>query len=530
MLPTDDLTRAWYHLNDSGNAKRFKSRCGDRFLYVRGRGWHFFDGARWSNEGADARALLAARETASQIFAEAEAMFKAAGRDGEKATQLNKRAMAVKDWAERSGSINRLKGMLSIAAAESECDLDQFDRDPLALNVQNGTVRFYKDQTGLWQVRLDSHDARDRITRICAFAWKPDASRARWDAHLAKTMPDLWERKFLMRQLGYVASGLRHEQVFFIWQGRGGDGKSVTSGVIRRVLGSYAASADVKTFLEDKTGRSAAAASPDLARLSGATRFVSCSEPPRGARLNEGLIKQFTGGAPLAARHLNKDLFEFIPAFALVLECNARPAIGGGDDGIWRRVIIIPWRVQLKRDEMDPETEAKIVTEGEGVLASIVEGVIRYLERGLSPPTTIEAAHTDYKLGSNPFRDWMENCTAADPNAVVLIQTLYESYNEMMETQGLEPMHKRSFGLALSDCQVMRTTGQPGTNRARRKGLRLLTAEEIAERNAVDAAADALPHSTLTEAAFTSQCDDEIAPGAQTVDPSDADAFRYEGD
>ncbi len=126
MLPTDDLTRAWYHLNDSGNARRFKSRCGDRFLYVRGRGWHVYTGTHWSNEGADARALLAARETASQIFAEADAMFKAANRDLEKSTQLNKRAVAVKDWAEVSGSISRLKGMLSIAAAELECDLHVF--------------------------------------------------------------------------------------------------------------------------------------------------------------------------------------------------------------------------------------------------------------------------------------------------------------------------------------------------------------------------------------------------------------------
>ncbi len=524
MLPTDNLSRAWYDLNDSGNARRFKTHYGDCYLYVRGLGWHVFTGSHWSRDGADARALLSARATAEAIKQEADALFEAAKRKPEKSEVLNKRAMAVKEWAETSGSINRAKGLLAFAAAELECDLDQFDREPMALNVQNGTVRFHKDTLGHWQARLDPHEASDRISRVCNFAWKPGAPRVRWEEHLTKTMPDIWERKFLMRLLGYVATGLTHEQVFFLWQGRGGDGKSVTAGAVRRVLGSYAATADVKTFLEDKTGRSAAAASPDLARLAGATRFVSVSEPPRGSRLNEGLIKQFTGGAPLAARHLNKDMFEFAPRFRLILECNARPGIGGGDDGIWRRVIIVPWRVQLKREEMDPDAEAKLVAEGEGVLDAIVEGAIRYLERGLTPPKTIETAHADYRKSSNALRDWLESFTTFDPEHVCLVDSLFLSYRNEIEGQGLEPISKKAFGLALSDLQVLNTSREGGTGKHRRKGLRILTEVERAARAAAEGIA-------TDEACFTNDDDiKESGVAVSHISADDPDNWRYRGD
>ncbi len=487
MITRDDVSLAAFDLSDDGNSKRFIARHGDRFRFVRGQGWYVYTGTHWSREGADEAALLCAALTAASLEDESKALYEAAkleernAGDPAKIERWRKRAAALKEWRTTSGSINRGKGMLSYAAAALAADLEEFDREPLALNCENGTVRFIAGEGGRYEARLDPHNPADKITRICAAPYQPDARSTLWEDHLARMVPDVQERWFLARVLGYCASGLNREQVFFMLQGRGGDGKSVTIGAVRRALGSYAATADVKTFLEDKTGRSAAQASPDLARLSGATRLVSTSEPPRGSRLNEGLIKQFTGGAPLTARFLNRDPFEFIPSFKLILECNARPGIGGSDDGIWRRVHIMPWRVQLKRADMNPEMEMMLAREAPALIAWLARGLLAYLQRGLDPPASIEAAHADYKRGSNAFREWLETYCELVPDHVEFMAALYASYKDAMEAQGFEPMHQKSFGLALSDHQIMITSREGGTGKARRKGARLRSAYEVSQ-------------------------------------------------
>lgn len=533
----DDLSLALCDLSDRGNAERFVARCGGDFVFVEGGGWRHFAGTHWSADGADGAALLAALRVAAAIGEEAEAMFEAAKRAGgeeAKAKPLQKRAMKLKEWSTISGSINRLHGMLAVARAKLSRKLDAFDADAFALNCANGTVRFVKRKGAVkaspeqerFEAVLHPHDPKDLITRVAPFAWRPGIKSEIWEAHLARCIPDAVELRFLARIFGYCALGLGREQVFFLFQGKGGDGKSVTVNAARRVLGGYAANADVKTFLADKNARSGASASPDLARLAGACRMVSTAEPERGAHLNEGLLKQITGGSPLVARHLNRDSFEFIPRFKLIVECNSRPQIGGADDGIWRRVVLMLWREQLAQEEMDPGIEDKIVAHGEAVLAWIVAGALAYLDRGLSPPDTIKLAHADYKKESNPFREWLEGFTAADSAAIETMLALYQSYKNWAEEQGHEErfiLSQKSFGKLLSDQQIMTAPKDPKTRRARRRGLRLLNASE-AEAKALGAGGDGFA------------CLRSGAENAGAASPSpaagaaDADSWRYQGD
>lgn len=490
LLPRDAQSLSALDLSDRGNAARFVARHGERFLFVRAQGWFVYTGTHWSREGADQAAIEAAGATVASILDEAKALEDAAKRDITGAEALIKRAGKLRAWSTAAGSVNRIKGLLSLAEAKLAATLDEFDRDPYALNVQNGTLRFYEakwpDGRLDWRVRLDPHAAADRITRICAFPYHASEEAPRWEdqapawaAHLERMVPDWNERMFLRRMMGYCALGLTREQVFFMLQGRGGDGKSVTVNTVRRVLGAYSTTADVKTFLDMKGQQSGAAASPDMARLAGATRLVSTSEPPRGARLNEGLIKQVTGGAPLLARHLNRDPFEFIPRFKIILEVNARPVIGGSDDGIWRRVVPMLWRIQLKREEMDPNTEARIVEQGAGVLNWIVRGACDYLVVGLGPPATVEEALADYKRSSNILGEWMAECLERDAEAVELMADLYQSYKDFCERNGYEPMSQKALGQALGDQQITMTSREPSAKRrARRKGARLLTDRE----------------------------------------------------
>ncbi|MCW1002714.1 hypothetical protein OJ603_10885, partial [Streptococcus anginosus] len=76
-------------------------------------------------------------------------------------------------------------------------------------------------------------------------------------------------------------------------------------------------------------------ANSDIARLEG-SRMVISSEANEGNRLDEGLVKQLTGGDSIVARHLYGSEFEYTPTFKIFMATNHKPLIRGTDDGIWR--------------------------------------------------------------------------------------------------------------------------------------------------------------------------------------------------
>ncbi|GER00914.1 hypothetical protein JCM17845_15370 [Iodidimonas gelatinilytica] len=276
---------------------------------------------------------------------------------------------------------------------------------------------------------------------------------------------------FFQKMIGYAFSGHVSEQCFFMLQGPGQDGKSTTMNIIRRVMGGYAAVADVKTFL-DLGQRSGADASPDLARLSGDVRLVSCSEPPRGAKLNEALLKGITGGAPITARHLNRDPFEYSPRFKIVMEVNDRPRVMGGDEGIWRRIVPIPFSRKIPDNEIDRTLEDRLVqTEGPGILNWALEGLAMWMAEGLGRPEAVREAVADYRAASNPFSEWFYDRCERDERAEESAADLYRDYQAWCEAGNYEPISNTAFGRALGDRQVNRRKGAGG--RIFRRGVRL---------------------------------------------------------
>ncbi|MFP5483917.1 MAG: DNA primase, partial [Gammaproteobacteria bacterium] len=92
------------------------------------------------------------------------------------------------------------------------------------------------------------------------------------------------------------------------------------------------------------------------------------------SRFNEGLIKSLTGGDRITARPLYGHLFEFDPTHKILISGNHKPNISGTDDGIWRRIRLIPCEAQFLGDRADPSLEAKLLNELEHVAAWVLEG------------------------------------------------------------------------------------------------------------------------------------------------------------
>ena len=120
-------------------------------------------------------------------------------------------------------------------------------------------------------------------------------------------------------------TGSTVEQCVFFCYGNGRNGKSTFLDIIMHIMGEYAVNIQPETIMVKKQF---GGATSDIARLKGA-RFVTSVEPNEGMRLDEGLLKQLTGGDRVTARKLYGNEFEFSPEFKLWMGTNHKPIIRG---------------------------------------------------------------------------------------------------------------------------------------------------------------------------------------------------------
>lgn len=478
---------AKFELNDFGNAMRLILLAGGevradgevdttncRLLYLLGLGWIGFNGKFWDRECGEDEARKSAHRTARAIRDLYDELVK-----GEK-------GMSAKDFfkfADGCGSAGATSAMLKQAQSYLTVRIEVFDRDPLAINCRNGTLKMRFDD-GKFSVRLTPHDPSDRITRMAAVAYDDKAQAPLFRSVVDDSLPEVEEQAFFKRWLGYSSTGRTEEQGFALCQGRGRDGKSTILDACREALGTYGVAASPDTFLEGGM-RSGSDAAPDLIALSGDTRFAVLSEPKRGAKFNEGLLKAWTSGSPISARDLHSKPINFRPKAKITFECNAFPVARGDDDGIWRRVLTPQFRHQVPEDRMDRLLPEKLrAQELPGILNWLVEGVGDWLKRGkLDMPDSLKAVLEDYRRSSSPFGDWLrERCITGEAagDQKELSGNLYSDFKKWFEDQGFEkPMSVRAFGDALRDRQIV-LMGKNAAGLKYRGPIRLKTAEEIA--------------------------------------------------
>lgn len=468
----EELAR--FEMNDFGNAMRLIRLVGGEvgdagdigleaatLLYLREIGWIGWNGRHWDLKLGQRLAERTAHRVAQGLSGQYTA-FVASGR-------TPKQTM---DFIRSSGNAGSTAAMLRVAEAYLQVELDAFDAEPLTLTVRNGTLRFRREAGDGLKIDFSAHDPKDRITRMAPVAFDARARCPLWEAKVAEWQPDPAMAGYLQRLAGYGFTGHTHEQVFVIHQGKGRDGKSTFMNLLRELAGDYGDVADVRTFLD--TGmRGGGEASPDLARLAGDCRLLSVAEPPRGAKLNEAMIKSFTGGAPIVARRLRQDLFSFTPKPKVFMEANSRPKISGDDDGIWRRVRLVLWEHQVGKADVDPGLPAKLMAEAPGILNWVIAGLGDWLSEGLAEPERVSAAMDDYRKNSSPFGEWFVERVELVEGERTPATYFFKDYQTWAEKVLLEkPMSQRAFGDALADRQIIRC-GKDARGNVLRMGARL---------------------------------------------------------
>ncbi|CAJ0861537.1 hypothetical protein KTD09_06570 [Burkholderia multivorans] len=409
-----------------------------RYVAAWGR-WLVWDGRRWRNEET-----LAATDLIRGVCRHA-------------ALQADNPKLAAK--LATSGTVGGVE-RLARADRRHAATTAEWDADPWLLNTPGGVVDL---RTG----RMRAHDRADRMTKITTAT--PGGDCPTWRRFLAEvTGGDADLQAYLQRVSGYCLTGSTQEHALFFLYGTGANGKSVFVNTLATILGDYAASAPMDTFMETRSDRHPT----DMAGLRGA-RFVSSIETEQGRRWAESKVKSLTGGDKISARFMRQDFFEFWPQFKLFVAGNHKPAIRNIDEAMKRRLHLIPFTITVPPERRDKHLQQKLLAERDGILAWALEGCLAWQRLGrLDPPPQVVAATEEYFEAEDALGRWLEERCVREANAKSLTAELFADWKQWAEAAGEFVGSQRRFSDLLITRGVEKWRNAAGIRGFRGVGLK----------------------------------------------------------
>lgn len=446
-------------LTEFGNTERMLDRYGDGLMFVSDiSAWYIWNGNNWRKAlGGRSEIEHFAKETVRALGSEA----------GNFASQESE----FYNFCNHSQQAKMVANMVRLAESDPRVVVpsSELDKHPHFIGVRNGVVDL---RTG----QLLAPDPSMRITLTAGAAYDPLAKCPLFERTLSDVFFDDADMvAYVAKAFGYALCGNPKEDIMFIAFGNGANGKSTIFNSVKDTFGAYARAAEAGSFVSNDQSSGAGGAREDLVRLRGA-RFVYVNEPDENGELKEGVVKSMTGGDTIAARGLYaKDSVEFNPTWTVFMPTNHKPVIKGSDNGIWRRMGMLPFERNFEVDKnipKDTNRRDKLKDEMPGILALLVRAAIRYKAEGLTPPAKVVAARNAYRTQMDQLAEWLEDCCEVGPDHVCSSKELWESWRDFAYANNL-PNYIRS-SRALATRLEARFPAGKGTNGTRiRSGIRL---------------------------------------------------------
>ncbi|WP_030737264.1 phage/plasmid primase, P4 family [Streptomyces sp. NRRL S-31] len=426
-----------YGDTDAMNAHALVAWCDGRIKYAPGLGFYVWDGRTW------VRSEVRVRQEIHRMGA---------------ALVLAGRVKEARGFTMTSRINDLMTELRSVPTVYVEAS--EFDNRPDLLSFRNGTVEL---NTG----RLRPHRPADMLTYCLDIDYDPDAQCPRWEQFLTEVFPDNVDLvPYMQRVIGYGITGYTDEQCFCVFWGKGANGKSVLTDTLSSVFRTISKTTPFATFEEKPNG----GIPNDIAALRG-SRLVMASEGESGKPMSEAVLKRVTGKDMIAARFLRQEFFEFKPSFLLMLATNHKPKFRGQDEGLWRRVKMIPFTRYFAPHERDYNLDKKLEAEAQGIAAWAVRGAVAWFAEGLCDPESISAATKEYKETSDALAGFysddpsMPAVLVKDDSTRIDGSEAYQAYRDWCEAEGLpgkEVWSRRAFYGAMEERGITRKRSSKG--------------------------------------------------------------------
>lgn len=390
-----------------GNGTRFARRFGHKVIFVKGIGWHEWDGSVWrSVDAVDVERL--AKVVVEDLYDLAKADDLTAA-EGAKAFT----------FAKNTDAPNGIDAMLRMARSDEGLLYapNDLNLDPMMFAVENGVV-------DLTSGDLLPTSRFDLITARSPYAYDPSAKTPMWDAFLRWAMQGDSEMVgFLQRLAGIALRGDVPEHIMPVMLGAGRNGKNTFVETLTSILGAYATlSFPVKALT-----------SPDMDDRATAVmygkRLVVASEANKRVPLNAATVNSYTGDGSLRGRFLYKDTFEFTTSHLLMFVANNRPKVSDTKDGIWSRLKLVQWGAKISdARKVDHYHLKMLANEGPGIVAWCVAGALDYAANGLMVPDKVKQASASYRENEDLLGAFIKEHIVAEPDHVARREDLKTAY------------------------------------------------------------------------------------------------------
>ncbi len=337
---------------------------------------------------------------------------------------------------------NKMQEIIKLARSENPIAAkpDTFDQNNWLINLNNGILDLKK-------MELLQSDPSYNLTKIAPVEYIPGSDAPQFTQFLERIFQNDMELiEYVQCAVGYSLTGSNREQCFFILYGRGANGKSTFLNIISEMLGDYSKQTATQTLMK----KSNDTIPNDIAALNGA-RFVTAQETNRDRSFDEALIKNITGGDPVTARFLHREYFEYVPQYKIWLSTNNKPEIVGTDEGIWRRVRLIPFETTIPKDEQDQELLNKLRGELPGILTWAAKGCRKWRENGLKEPKAVRLATQEYRNEMDIVGTYIDERCVKQNETKVLYSDLYQDFENWCCDESLNPLSMKQFSTRLSE-------------------------------------------------------------------------------
>ena len=427
--------------SDAGNAEVFESIYGADLAYCDALGWLYWNGTHWERNDHKPTELAIAYtrgmlEDARAKFSESQEAFTQAqaallqGDSDKTDTEKEKAALdAAKKYyahAAKSRNLAHIKAMCELAKPDLLHHASEFDAEPHILNTPAGIIDL---KTG----EMHPNTPQAKCSKITAVS--PDSVNAEiWEKFLDTiTCGDGPLRGYLQMLAGMALVGKVYQEGMMIAYGNGANGKSTFFNALGAVMGDYFGTIDVDVLTTKEQNKGAA-----LATLRG-KRLVVAGELEEFQRLSPATVKRICSTDAFIAEEKYKPPESILPSHTVCLFTNFMPRVSSTDDGIWRRLFVLPFRAKIVGNSDIKNYGAYLVeTCGGAILQWAIDGAVMFCRNGhkITAPDIVAEATEEYQQRENWLDNFLTDCCVFEPNAKVTGGDLLKAYKQWAKENG----------------------------------------------------------------------------------------------
>jgi putative DNA primase/helicase len=429
----ENTVKIEYKFNDVGTAEFLRDTIGKglRFCDDKKSWMYFLDGV-WK------------RDNLHKVHKRARAAFRVWGKNVFKLKDDIQRGQGL-SWLGKLTSYETCERVIKETRHHLSITPDDFDTNDHLLNFKNGTLNLLTKQ-------FYEHRREEYHTKITNCNYDESAKPSKlWLDFIDLIFENNQEMiSYIQKIMGLSLIGKNGREEFFIFHGKGKNGKSQFIAVFQDIFGSYCDSLSPEKIMESRIANN----DTYIATLRDA-RALFCSESKESAFLDVSFVKKLTDQSQafkVAQKYEKPQIFNF--KLTPFLITNNKPVITETSDGTWRRIKMIPFKYQVPEEKKILKYAEVLKESGiEGICNWFLEGFYKSREDGVKEPEIVTSATTQYKVSSDGIQKFIDECceTGKDKkeNRHALKKaflnyaglTKYRSFEDKMNEKGFPSKH-----------------------------------------------------------------------------------------